>query len=810
MKSIRFWRWVSIGCLAILVVLFPKGAQGGSLVVNKLEDGDDGTCNAAHCTLREAINAANNQPGPDTITFSVTGTIETTGLPALTDDGTVIDASEVFGSGPLGADAPGIKLQGPPTEESVGFLISNANNVRISGLFITGFGDGIRLELGSSDNIIGTNADGTRDTEERNVISGVVGDGSCLPTTGCDGIEINGGTTMSNTVAGNFIGTDESGANAFGNGDRGIFINNAPSNVIGGSIAATRNIISGNEGYGIRIEGGAAMGNTIVGNYIGTDVTGSFGLGNGSLGIYTLAPGNTIGGTADGEGNVISDNSNTGILVGFDGDNTTILGNFIGTDWTGTTNIGNSSYGVRIQADNGVIIGGITPGAGNVISGNPSVNLFIQADGVIVLGNYIGININGTGKISNNGTGVDILNGANNIVGGSTEEARNIISANDLGIRIYGGLATGNVVQGNYMGTDITGSVDLGNDLGVKITHDAQGNMIGGVETGAGNLISGNGPNSSDGHGILLDVRATENTIIGNTIGLDSTGSEPLENSDDGVYIKEANGNTIGGTASGEENIIAFNGGNGVTIQDSFSNTLRANAIFANTDLGIDLDANSVTPNDEGDSDSGANNWQNFPVLTTAIGGSNSTFINGTFHSRPLTTFSLDFYANSECDGSDYGEGEKFLGSTEVTTDNNGDATFAASLPLGPAAGQFFATATATDPGGNTSEFSECLLGSSPFYVYLPTLLKPAPVTQLFIQSTNTGGGTAEVRDPEAGDALLLTCPLQDNPVAQLCGSFPAVGQYKLIAQTVNCGLLQGVFDDAEPNATVTREVFCN
>ncbi len=766
MKSMSHWL-TGLFFAGILVALLPllTPLQAASLVVNSLADTDDGACDAVpDCTLREAINQANANAGPDTITFSVTGVISTTGLPLLTDDGTIVDASTVFGAGPLGAGAPGIELHGPPTDDSVGFLIRGASGVRISGFFITGFGDGVRLELGASNNIIGTNADGTRDTEERNVISGVTGDGDCGSPNRCDGVEINGETTSGNIVAGNFIGTNVSGTAALGNGDHGIYINNAPDNIVGGSTPATRNIISANGFNGICIGGGGAMSNTISGNYVGTDVTGTLDLGNESSGIYVNASGNTIGGTASGEGNVISGNT-YGLGIDSGGENTAVLGNFIGTDATGTHNIGNYT-GVGIfmfgTGNSNVTIGGTVAGARNIISGNEYDGIRINADGVTVKGNYIGTDVSGTAKIGNdtNGNGI-VVRGYNNIIGGTSEAARNIISGNSTGILLFFGGRT--VVQGNYIGTDVSGMNDLGNELGIFIQYSFE-NIIGGPEPGAGNLISGNfgigiwivgRDNTISGNIIGLDVtgttplgnsgdgvrllsnysfgnliggttagagnliggnggggisigRAGGNVVVGNYIGTDASGTVDLGNGQNGIDIEGVGPNIIGGTTPGEGNTIAFNGGAGVSVQNSTGHGILANAIFANAGLGIDLDADGVTPNDAGDADAGANNLQNFPVLTSTIRTTFNTTITGTLHSTPTTTFNLEFFSNSVCDPSDHGEGEKFLGSKEVTTDSSGNVDFVATWPTIVPSNHFSMTATATDPDNNTSEFSPC------------------------------------------------------------------------------------------------------
>jgi hypothetical protein len=190
--------------------------------------------------------------------------------------------------------------------------------------------------------------------------------------------------------------------------------------------------------------------------------------------------------------------------------------------------------------------------------------------------------------------------------------------------------------------------------------------------------------------------------VQGNFIGTDVNGTAALGNSKDGVFISLAPNNTIGGTVAGARNIILGNNTNGVRIHGSGAtgNAILGNSIYSNTGLGIDLGNDGVTANDVGDSDTGANNLQNFPVITSA----NTTTINGTLNSTANTQFTIQFFDNATVDPSGYGEGQTFLGSTNVNTDGSGNAAF--SYAYTAVSGQPFITATATDPLGNTSEFS--------------------------------------------------------------------------------------------------------
>jgi hypothetical protein len=206
---------------------------------------------------------------------------------------------------------------------------------------------------------------------------------------------------------------------------------------------------------------------------------------------------------------------------------------------------------------------------------------------------------------------------------------------------------------------------------------------VGGTAPGAGNLISGNQT------GIYLG--GTGNTVQGNRIGTDASGTAALGNSHDGVDV-QASGNLIGGTERRAGNVIAFNGNDGVSVDGASGVAILHNAIFANGHLGIELLNNG-------------NNNQPAPTLTAAQSAGGMTTIQGTFSGQPLTTYTLEFFANDSADPSGFGQGMRWLFSVVVTTDASGNADFTVTglgtVPVGQ-----FVTATATDPGNNTSEFS--------------------------------------------------------------------------------------------------------
>lgn len=266
---------------------------------------------------------------------------------------------------------------------------------------------------------------------------------------------------------------------------------------------------------------------------------------------------------------------------------------------------------------------------------------------------------------------------------------------------------TGNLIQGNLIGTNATGTVASPNlNSGVLIEATSVGNTIGGPAATARNVISGNG-----GAGIFISG-ASNNQIIGNSIGTDITGALTLANGTGGINsIGNSNNNLIGGTGAGAGNTIAFNGFNGVFFSGGAGNAILGNSIFGNANLGIDLnDDGGVTANDLCDMDGGANNSQNFPDLTSAQTTGSNIGIIGNLNSTQNTTYRIEFFSNNLCDGSSNGEGQMFIGSTIVTTPAAGcDAPISVTLPATVAAGSFV-TATATDPLNNTSEFSHCVM----------------------------------------------------------------------------------------------------
>lgn len=287
--------------------------------------------------------------------------------------------------------------------------------------------------------------------------------------------------------------------------------------------------------------------------------------------------------------------------------------------------------------------------------------------------------------------------------GGSTVRGIVVQRFDGDGIQIKG--AGGNRFECNFVGTDVTGmEARPNNDDGFDIA--APDNVVGGNTPSARNVVSGNGEDGIDIDG--FGTNATGNRIQGNYVGVAADGVKPLGNADDGIEAQfGANGTLIGGDAATEGNVVAHNGDSGVQIEEARNNPILGNAIYDNAELGIDLDADDRTPNDPGDADGGANQRQNHPDLATATSAANTgrTTVEGTLNSRPSARYRVELFANSMLDPGGYGEGETYLGAIDVTTDATGNAAFAAELAVLLDDGTFV-TATATDADGNTSEFS--------------------------------------------------------------------------------------------------------
>ncbi len=394
------------------------------------------------------------------------------------------------------------------------------------GVFITGSNASNNVVAGNfvGTDITGTQALGNRRTgvaiiaAPNNVIGGTAaGAGNVISANGESGVYVEYSQSFGNQIQGNLIGTNYQGTGTLGgNPIGGVVLDGAPNNTVGGVTSAARNIISGNAGPGALIFDQnnlhTATGNTISGNFIGTDISGAQPLGNAGTGVQILsgAVNNTVGGTSAGARNVISGNAPYGVEL--DGNSNLVEGNFIGTNAAGTAAVGNITFGVYINGGANNTIGGLTTtpgtGAGNVISGNRNSNGVVingvTATGNLIEGNLVGLNAAGTASLTNGNGGVYLRGGtSHNTIGGVLAGARNVISGNNAsGVDLSDAGTSFNTVAGNFIGTDITGTVAQGNGtVGVSIEGGSQNNLIG-----------------ADGSNAVADL-AARNVIAANKYG---------------------------------------------------------------------------------------------------------------------------------------------------------------------------------------------------------------------------------------------------------------------------------------------------
>ncbi|HSC09696.1 MAG TPA: CSLREA domain-containing protein [Rhodanobacteraceae bacterium] len=414
-------------------------------------------------------------------------------------------------------------------------------------------------------------------------------------------------------------------------------------------------------------------------------------------------------------GLVVSNTRNQAFSVGFSSpaDNVVIEGNFIGTDSDGTAITAAANLNLIRLNGTGNRLGGTTPQARNVIAGGGGSSAGTVAaggTGNLIQGNYIGVDATGTQPLqpatATNAIELGPVGQANATkIGGSESGAGNVILGTSLGITLGGGVHD-TVIQGNYIGIDATGARRLGGNLGIATNNGPTGTIIGGSQPGAGNVISGNNT------GIYLGDGAAGTIVKGNRIGTDASGTRPVSNHGSGIFLQTPSaGSIIGGPNPGEGNTIAFNCGQGIDMWPGYVGwAMLGNSIFSNAGLGISLNHNGTpVANDVGDLDTGSNNLQNHPVITAAPVAAGMVDLAGTLNSLPAKTYRVEFFSGLGCHPTGSGEGRNFLGARDLLTDVSGNASFGSgSAMFAIPNGHSVFTATATDPDGNTSEFSQC------------------------------------------------------------------------------------------------------
>ena len=674
-----------------------------TFTVDTTDGTTDGTCGDGNdCSLGDAISAANVSPGTDRIEFNLPGPslviTPTPSLPAITD-GVVID----------GTTQPGF---------------SASSRVQVDGAAATG--DGLT---------VGSGVDGS--TIRGLSITGFPG----------AGISLSGPPSV---VEGNYIGVKPDGTGPGGNGSGGTFhggiVVGSQGNRIGGTTAATRNVISANNPSGIVISEGA--GNVILGNRIGTNVDGDHAVPNTGNGIYFPDPLGvpTIGGGAPGEGNLISGNAGSGIWIDA-GDGAVIQGNTIGLAVDRSTAMPNGADGIHAEFAGGVI-GGVGPSEWNVVSGNGGAGIAlvnVSSTPTRVQGNLVGLKASGDGLVPN-GAGQVVVSGSDSIdIGGATAAARNVISGGGTSDGVLLDSLTHDVrVEGNYIGTDSTGEVGLGNGSGVVVAGGSHDNTIGGSVPGARNVIS-----ASSNVGVSFANAGAGNRVLGNSIGTDKDEATVLANKV-GVELFATSGTTVGSAVPPIGNVIAGSTVSGVVLHGgSNSNTFAGNFVgtdrtdtadFGNADgLRFDNDggndnvigptnvfAHSVdrgiemntgtgnrisasTFHDNGNDaiflNEAANHNQAAPTVDSAVNDVGTVHVDGSLASTLNSTFSVEVFSTPTCTGKP--QGRTYLGSTPVTTDEIGHGSFSFSSNV-PSEGDAI-TATATDTTTHdTSGFSAC------------------------------------------------------------------------------------------------------
>jgi CSLREA domain-containing protein len=840
--------WFAVVLAVSLISLGQIPARGVSTFIvttrSDLPDVDatDGVCDVGNgtCSLRAAIQAANEMAGGDVISFAIGAGVKTIPIGSvlpIIEDQLMID----------GTTQPG--FAGEPLIVVLGLGVATGLDIRaddssIAGLVVTGFGTGVRL-AGDGDALTGSvvssaAADGSDGVGVRVAGTGDVvgGTSGTTPGSGCAGdcnrFQGNGVAVsiagVSASVRGNFFGVDDSGFAATGpvNGI-GVQVE-AASASIGGGTGASRNMFANND-VGLLLAAGSD-GARVRRDYFGVDTSGENGLPGSGPAISIIGGTDLVIGGSITEGNVISGSAagisiDVPLVAGVPADIATeISGNEIGTNAEGDAAIPNIGDGISSESVAGLTIGGSSPGDANVISGNLGSGISIRGTGQplsTIEGNVIGTDATGTGALPNGEWGVDASFAAigpypSSLPGTSCVAPCNLVSGNVAGgIRLAGGGAA----SGNYVGTDVTGSTAIPNGgFGVDVDHAwvaydvVSGNEVGGVfersssivfgsyigtddlgtsalgngdgsanaggvvigsgsgsvsfadvgypvPSGPGNVISGN-----DGPGIRIRGSIANPTygvrVNGNFVGVDATGDQPIPNASEGVVVQDGTqgidvgpqlgvdppnvisgnlgaGVRIAGSASArvrnnvigsgsdpsvpignggdgvrisasdqlvEGNSIRNNGGGGIVVVSGKRVQISENSISDNAGLGIDLGDDGVTPNDPGDLDVGPNDLLNHPTISSVETWGDRSLIRYEIDA-PWTGSTVEFFRVGSCDPSGSGEGDSFVVGAGTFVDGTGVLTLGEPFDAGTT---FTASLTGIQGSGYaTSEFSPCV-----------------------------------------------------------------------------------------------------
>jgi len=754
---------LSIRLLVSFIALFffaasvPVAAQTTHPVTSTADSGPG--------TLRQAIADANNSSGlpADVIEFDLTGSGPHTialasDLPAITDPVSILGNTQ-----PGYAGAPLITVDG--NGNAATGLRVRAGNVEVRGLSLVAFsGTGILIDDGDGDVTvagcyIGVRPDGTTaannigievervtqitiggpGSDDGNVISGNLGRGiSIISFNALFGSDVIAGLQ----VEGNRIGTDAAGTSDLGNGDTGVFLSGRFENA-----EVRDNLISGNDEDGIHLSVVDGPGDPVVtirGNRIGTNAAGTAAVENIDYGIFVdETPRVLVGGSTAAARNLVSGNGINGINVsGHRADDVRIQGNFVGVNAAGDAALPNGQYGIDVEGDTdgrleNLLIGGPNDGEGNLVSGNGSFSTGF--DGIHLRGSFTSLNGSfqytiRTATIQGNTVGTDV---AGAFAVGNERHGMNLSNVED--ISIIDNLMSGNDREGLRL-TNVDGAAVVEqNRAGVDASSTAavpngtDGMQLGSLRSGAtlnatDNVVSGN-----DRTGITL-IPSEDNasvTVLRNLVGVSGDGQRaPLGNAGEGVRIAGADRTftyVVGSTNPADGNVIAYNGGSGVSIpeyQPASSGVpvggddlaVRGNLIYGNGELAIDLGTGGFdgesgsspgeTANDAGDADDGVNRFQNAPEIAEATydAGANSLSLRYLVDTNPLfATYPIRVEVY-RADTSD--QAVSFLGAETIPTpEAQAERTFTFQ-PAASIDATDWVVATATDAAGNTSELN--------------------------------------------------------------------------------------------------------
>lgn len=447
-----------------------------------------------------------------------------------------------------------------------------------------------------------------------------------------------------------------------------------------------------------------------------------------------------------------------------------------------------------------VVNGSNTVIRGVVINGAVD-NITVNADNVTIAGNFIGTNATGTAGAPppNGGFGIRHTAGDNMTIGGPNAADRNLISGDNQGGIIVSAfpITSGHLIQENFIGPDVTGTVSL-----TPITNPPGLFNVNNARV-LNNLISGNGGGGLD----TIDVSPHALVVRGNLIGTQANGTSPLPNGNFGGILLRLSNATVGGTAPGEANTIAFNTGAGIAVRPNANgNLFQQNSIHSNALLGIALQSTTPAvplPNDAGDVDTVAGNrWQNYPVLDLPVIAAGSAMISGTLNSQASKQYRIEFFASAACGLQGYGQGQTLIGVLPaVVTDAGGNASFG-PVALAVPAGQTVITATATDLLTNdTSEFSQCPVATGTTTA-LGSSLNPSVSGQSVTFTATVSGGVSPTGTVQFFDgATSLGTGALAGGAATLATSALSVGTHPITA------VYSGDADDAASTSPVLSQV---